>query len=86
MVRFISFEPLIGPVGEVDLTGIHWSIVGGESGPGARIMRGPWVDEIRAACADQSIAFFFKQWGGVNKKAAGRRYQGRTWEEFQIQQ
>lgn len=58
MVRFISFELLIGPVGEVDLRGIHWSIVGGESGPGARIMRPPRVDEIRAACADQDLAFF----------------------------
>jgi protein gp37 len=81
-VRFISFEPLIGAIGKVNLTGIHWAIVGGESGPGARPMRQEWVEEIRSQCKSQKVAFFFKQWGGVNKKSAGRVYRGRTWDEF----
>jgi protein gp37 len=78
-VRFISFEPLIGSVGEPDLADIDWAIVGGESGPGARPMDIGWVDEIKNACDAAETAFFFKQWGGVNKKRAGREYQGRTW-------
>ena len=81
-VRFISFEPLIGPVGQIDLQDIHWAIVGGESGPQARYMDQSWVDEILDACEDAGVAFFFKQWGGTNKKAAGRTYQGRTWDSL----
>jgi protein gp37 len=83
-IRFISFEPLIGPVGPVDLTGIHWAIVGGESGPNARPIEEAWVDELLDGCREQSVAFFFKQWGGKNKKAAGRRYRGRTWDEYPL--
>jgi protein gp37 len=81
-VRFISFEPLLGPVGSVDLRFIHWAIVGGESGPRARPIDEGWIDQIRDACEKASVAFFFKQWGGPNKKAAGRTYRGRTWEEY----
>lgn len=81
-VRFISYEPLLGPIGRADMTGIHWAIVGGESGPRARTMKQVWVDEIRAQCEEQKVAFFFKQWGGTNKKAAGRNYLGRTWDDY----
>lgn len=81
-VRFVSFEPLIGAVGPIDLTGIHWAIVGGESGPDARPLEIAWVDEIRLQCAKSATAFFFKQWGGRNKKASGRIYRGRTWDEY----
>lgn len=81
-VRFISFEPLLGPVGDLDLTAIHWAIVGGESGPRARPMKREWIDQIRCACERQAVAFFFKQWGGVNKKAAGRALDGRTWDDY----
>ena len=81
-VRFISFEPLVAAVGEVDLHRIHWAIVGGESGPGARPINAKWVDQIRDACRMADTAFFFKQWGGKNKKAAGRTYRGRTWDEY----
>lgn len=81
-VRFISFEPLIGPVGDVDLSSIHWAIVGGESGPNARPIDPEWVDEIEAQCRESNTAFFFKQWGGTNKKATGRTYRGRTWDEY----
>lgn len=81
-VRFISFEPLIGSIGETCLAGIHWAIVGGESGPGARPMKPDWVEEIRQQCKNQKVQFFFKQWGGTNKKAAGREYRGRTWDSF----
>jgi len=81
-VRFVSFEPLIGAVGNVNLDGVHWAIVGGESGHGARPMRKEWVEELRTQCKDQKVAFFFKQWGGANKKSAGRSYRGRTWDEF----
>ena len=80
--RFLSVEPLIGPVGELHLDGIHWVIVGGESGPGARPMDPSWVTDVRDQCAAQNVAFFFKQWGGVNKKATGRVLEGRTWDEF----
>jgi protein gp37 len=79
-IRFVSFEPLIGSVGAADLSGIHWAIVGGESGPKARPMDPVWVDEIADMCAETGAAFFFKQWGGPNKKATGRLYQGRTWD------
>lgn len=81
-VRFISFEPLIRSIGPVDLHGVDWAIVGGESGPGARPMDVAWVDEIKAACDAAGTAFFFKQWGGVNKKKTGREYQGQTWDEL----
>ncbi|MFC5346091.1 DUF5131 family protein [Brevundimonas staleyi] len=82
IVRFVSFEPLIGSVKGADLTGIHWAIVGGESGPRSRPMEELWVDEIRLACLATRTAFFFKQWGGKNKKAAGRTYRGQTWDEL----
>lgn len=81
-VRFISFEPLIGSVGEVNLGGVDWAIVGGESGPRARPMSAAWVDEIEQACRASSTAFFFKQWGGRNKKATGRTLNGRTYDEM----
>jgi protein gp37 len=79
-VRFISFEPLLEHLGEIDLTAIDWVIVGGESGPGARPMEQSWVVEIREQCLAAGVPFFFKQWGGVNKKKAGRLLDGRTWE------
>lgn len=85
MTRFVSFEPLIGGVGDVDLSRIHWAIVGGESGPKARPMEVAWVDEIKALCRRDAVAFFFKQWGGKNKKAAGRRLHGRTYDEYPVQ-
>lgn len=82
VIRFVSFEPLIGPVGDVNLTDIAWAIVGGESGPGARKIQEDWVWEIERACRSSSVAFFFKQWGGVNKKATGRLLGGRTYDEM----
>jgi protein gp37 len=85
-VRFISFEPLIASIGKVDLSNIHWAIVGGESGPRARSMDARWVEEIRRQCTQQKVEFFFKQWGGANKKAAGRKYRGRTWDAFPTEQ
>jgi protein gp37 len=88
-IRFISFEPLIGSVGAIDLTGIHWAIVGGESGKAARPIREQWVDEIFAQCGQFDTAFFFKQWGAWgkdnkrrSKKANGRVYRGQTWDEM----
>ena len=81
-VRFISFEPLLGPIVHADLSQIHWAIAGGESGPGARPMEGWWVEDIRDMCRDQNVAFFFKQWGGARKKHTGRILQGRTWDEY----
>lgn len=81
-VKFLSLEPLLGPVENLDLTGIHWAIVGGESGPGARPMQEAWVLDIRDRCQEQGVAFFFKQWGGVRKKAAGRRLDGRHWDQM----
>jgi len=82
VVRFVSFEPLIGSVVGANLAGIHWAIVGGESGPRARFMEPAWVDEIEILCRRSGVAFFFKQWGGKNKKAAGRKLRGRTYDEF----
>ncbi len=79
-VRFVSFEPLVSSVAGADLSGIHWAIVGGESGPGARPMDETWVHEIHGLCERSGSAFFFKQWGGRNKKATGRSYRGRTWD------
>lgn len=81
-VRFVSFEPLIGSVAAGDLTDIHWAIVGGESGPRSRYMDPEWVDEIEAMCRAAGVAFFFKQWGGKNKKATGRTLRGRTFDEM----
>lgn len=82
-VRFVSFEPLLGPIpADIDLTGIHWAIVGGESGPGARPINYQWVLDLRDACQRQGVAFFFKQWGGRNKRKNGRLLQGRTWNEM----
>jgi protein gp37 len=82
MVRFLSVEPLIGPLDNLNLEGIHWVIVGGESGPGARPMNPEWVRSIRDQCISQNIAFFFKQWGGVQKHRTGRILDGRTWDEY----
>jgi protein gp37 len=81
-VKFLSLEPLLGPLGKMDLGGIHFAIVGGESGPGARAMEADWVREIREQCLASGVAFFFKQWGGVQKKKAGRVLDGRTWDEM----
>jgi protein gp37 len=81
-VRFISFEPLLGPIADPDLAGIHWAIVGGESGPNARSMESWWVEEIRDTCRRQDVAFFFKQWGGKRKKGTGRIFEGKTWDEY----
>jgi protein gp37 len=81
-VRFVSFEPLLGPITPIDLTDVHWAIVGGESGPGARPMARQWVETIRATCQDQNVAFFFKQWGGTRKGRNGRLLDGRTWDEY----
>lgn len=81
-VRVVSFEPLIGRIGKVNLTGIHWAIVGGESGPQARPLYEEWVDEIHEQCRKFGTAFFFKQWGGVRKSAFGRQYKGRLWSEL----
>jgi protein gp37 len=81
-VKFLSLEPLLGPLGGLDLTGIDWVIVGGESGPGARPMNADWVRSIRDQCVSAGVAFHFKQWGGTNKKKAGRELDGRTWDEF----
>jgi protein gp37 len=81
-VRFVSFEPLLDRVGPVSLEGIHWAIVGGESGPGARPTDISWVREIRNACSSQNVQFFFKQWGGRRKWETGRELDGRTWDDF----
>jgi protein gp37 len=82
VIRFVSFEPLLGSVAGANLAGIHWAIVGGESGPRARPMREEWVDEIQSACRRFKTAFFFKQWGGVRKDRTGRRYRGKTYDEM----
>jgi protein gp37 len=81
-IRFVSLEPLIGSVAAGDLRDIHWAIVGGESGPRARPMNPVWVDEIEVMCRRSGTAFFFKQWGGKNKKAAGRVLRGQTFDEM----
>lgn len=82
MTRFVSFEPLIGPVGTLNLEGVHWAIIGGESGPNSRPMMIEWVEQIEKACRRAGTAFFFKQWGGRNKKATGRELRGRTYDEY----
>ena len=81
-VKFLSLEPLIGPLTNLNLEHIHWAIVGGESGRKASQMKESWVWDIRQQCADQGVAFFFKQWGGVNKKKTGRKLGGRTYDEM----
>ena len=81
-VRFLSLEPLLGPLPELDLSHIDWVIVGGESGPGARPMDPAWVLDLRDQCLNAGVAFFFKQWGGVRKKKAGRLLEKRTWNQM----
>lgn len=81
-VRFISFEPLIGPVGTIDLTGIHWAIIGGESGYNYRPVQKEWITEIIKQCKKQKVAVFFKQWGGIRPKSGGREINGRTYDEY----
>ena len=83
-VRFLSMEPLLGPPGELDLREIDWVIVGGESGPGARPMKPEWVVDIKTQCQRAGVPFFFKQWGGVNKKHTGRRLEGHTWDAMPV--
>jgi protein gp37 len=80
--KFLSLEPLLGTLPRLDLRGMDWVVVGGESGPGARPMSAEWVVDIRDQCLAADLAFFFKQWGGANKKRAGRILQGRTWDEL----
>lgn len=81
-VKFVSFEPLLGPIHKLDLTDIDWAIVGGESGPGARPMLEEWALGLRDQCQAESVPFFFKQWGGVQKKKAGRLLEGKIWDEM----
>lgn len=81
-VRFLSVEPLIGPVGALDLDGIRWVIVGGESGPGARPMAEAWALEVRDQCLAARVAFFFKQWGGIRPKSGGNVLDGRVWQQL----
>lgn len=83
-IRFLSLEPLLGPLKRLNLKGIDWVIVGGESGPGARKMDEDWVLDIRDQCVKAGVPFFFKQWGGVNKKKAGRELEGRVWDEMPV--
>lgn len=83
-VKFLSLEPLLGPLQALDLSGIDWVIVGGESGPGARPMSAKWVIDIRQQCLKAGVPFFFKQWGGVKKKKNGRLLEGRTWEQMPV--
>ncbi len=81
-VKFLSCEPLIGPIDELPLSGIAWVIVGGESGPGSRLMKKAWVESVRCKCQRAGVAFFFKQWGGVRKNVAGRELNGKTFNEM----
>ena len=83
-IKFLSLEPLLGPLPALNLDGIDWVIVGGESGLRARPMNSAWVIDIRDQCLESGIPFFFKQWGGVNKKQAGRELEGRTWDEMPL--
>lgn len=82
VVRFVSFEPLLSDVSDVDLTGIHWAAVGGESGPDARPMKIEWVRALRDRCIAEGIAFYFKQWGGAHHSSGGRMLDGRIWDEM----
>lgn len=84
-IRFLSIEPLLASVGKLDLRGVHWVIVGGESGPRARPMDPGWVRDIRSQCRQARVPFFFKQWGGVHKSWTGRELDGRTWDEMPMQ-
>lgn len=81
-VKFLSIEPLLGPMSNLNLEGIDWVIVGGESGPGARHVEPEWVIDILEQCKRTGTPFFFKQWGGVHKKKAGRKLEGRTWDQM----
>ena len=81
-IKFISFEPLIGPVVKVNLKGIHWAIAGGESGPHHRPIKKEWIHEIRKQCRKYGTAFFFKQWGGLTSKSGGRTLDGRIYDEY----
>ena len=81
-IKFLSVEPLLGPITDLDLSGIHWVIVGGESGPRARPLNSEWVMDIKAKCQESDIPFFFKQWGGKNKKKNGRLLEGRLWDQM----
>jgi protein gp37 len=81
-VKFVSLEPLLGPLANLDLRNIDWVIVGGESGPHARPMDPSWVSDIRDQCREAGVAFFFKQWGGVFKSRTGRELEGRTWDQM----
>jgi protein gp37 len=81
-VKFVSFEPLLASVGKIDLKGIDWAIVGGESGPRSRAMAEEWAIEIRDQCKSDKVAFFFKQWGGVRPKSGGRLLKGREWNQY----
>jgi len=83
-IKFLSLEPLLGPLPDLDLSGIDWVIVGGESGPRARSMDEDWILDIRDQCIVAGVPFFFKQWGGTNKKKTGRMLQGRTWDEMPL--
>jgi len=83
-IKFLSLEPLLGPLPNLHLEGIHWVIVGGESGPKARPIKETWVLDIRDQCVAARVPFFFKQWGGFNKRRAGRLLQGRTWEQMPV--
>ena len=81
-IKFLSLEPLLGPLRKINLRGIDWVIVGGESGPAARLIDPAWVTDIRDQCINAGVRFFFKQWGGVFKKRTGRELEGRTWDEM----
>ena len=83
--KFLSIEPLLGPLPELNLSGIDWAIIGGESGPGARPMEAEWVRDIQRQCTEQGTAFFFKQWGGTNKKKTGNELDGQKFEEFPVE-
>ncbi len=83
-IRFVSFEPLLGPVADIKLANIDWAIVGGESGPKARPMDETWVRDVKEACEKQQVSFFFKQWGGVNKKKNGRELDNTTWDDYPV--
>ena len=83
-IKFLSLEPLLGPLPDLDLTGINWVIVGGESGPGARPMDKAWVEDIQVKCQNAKVPFFFKQWGGVNKKKAGSKLNGKEYKEYPV--
>jgi len=84
-VKFLSLEPLLGSLGKLNLCGIDWAIVGGESGPGARPLNAEWVTEIRDQCLRSGVAFFFKQWGGVQKSKTGRTLEGRTCDQMPVE-